>query len=77
MLTYIVLAILILEIARLALALRDARRVQHLNAKALEEAKIWNAEHKALRDAEIADLKAMARDAGKLEQLIEEFKAKC
>ena len=71
---YIVLAILVLEIVRLILAVIDSYRVKVLNSQAMARAEMWEAEHQALRQAEIDSLTEMAKDTGKMAQIVADLK---
>lgn len=62
-----------IEITRLILSLVDSHRVKMLNQGAIKRAEVWEVEHRALRQAEIDDLKQMSRELGKAEQMLMEI----
>ena len=72
---YIVSAILVLEVVRLIFALIDSHRVKIRNKAAMDRAVEWEAEYQALRQAEIDSLKEMAKEAGRMAQIVDDLKA--
>lgn len=81
--TYLVGAILLIEIIRLILSIRDARTIATLNKKAMERQekalefeKTQHEEWKKLRQAELIELGELLKGSKELECIVNEFKQK-
>lgn len=66
-------ALTAIEITRLVLSLIDSHRVAVLNRESMKRAELWDAEHQAIRKSELDGVKEMAKELGRLEQILAEF----
>ena len=67
---YLVATIIVLEILRLVLQLRDSKRVKHLNKRISERLEEQYQETQEIRKAEIEELKELAKGSKFLERLM-------
>jgi len=80
MITGLLITLVVLEIIRLYLTIKDTQRINKINehvgdqqAKALEFAERQNAEWKRIREIEIKELKELAKESNTMKEIYDEW----
>jgi len=76
MIETLLILILVFEVIRLILYVRDSRDIRGRNQEAKESMKRANEDWKSLRKAEIEELRILAKDSDTMREIYEEYKAR-
>jgi hypothetical protein len=73
MIVGLLIIIVLTELLRTVISIRDTRMVNRLNENAQRAAKAWQAEQIRWRDADIVELKELVKGSKELERIISEI----
>lgn len=76
MIEVLLILVLIFEIIRLIVYVRDSNEVRRRNQEAREQMRQASEDWKSLRKAEIEELKILAKDSDTMREIYEEYKAR-